>query len=437
MTAALDQSRVVVSNKAVSGSSQGGEDYVNNDSDYDRRNGASDNDADESEVETKDNVRTRNNSDDLTSQEKKFNEQAFADRNSNSVPLKSENSEVIPCRSGSEGPSDKVVDSLKKPDEEDDTEEETIEEPEPAPISVGRPKRSAGRSLFERNPDFALGREFAKILRQKTMKENSRLKKFRKKLNSEVDPLAIAADSSLSKPLESMDQHCHQDEEGNWRSSHFRSEQLSRLDEVLSSGGWSQTIKNGRNMEIEVFRTATSEADYVSGIQRLIEHFSKGSPLKSSISSSNIFRDSKKTLEPPVKNKRVVKPTRKILDGLDFRRKVLVSKVTCGECGGKFAKTKLKAHKDNVHGSTPEDDVAKEEVPTKNDKDNISLAESEMSISSHHSSIRSHQSRSKTRSKSRSSTVTPVPEPHNNLSNNKKSLVEENDMSQKVRFILV
>ena len=50
MTAALDQSRVVVSNKAVSGSSQGGEDSVINDSDYDRRNGASDNDADESEV---------------------------------------------------------------------------------------------------------------------------------------------------------------------------------------------------------------------------------------------------------------------------------------------------------------------------------------------------------------------------------------------------
>ena len=34
-----------------------------------------------------------------------------------------------------------------------------------------RPRRSGGRSLFERNPDFAMGSQFARLLRQKGLRE--------------------------------------------------------------------------------------------------------------------------------------------------------------------------------------------------------------------------------------------------------------------------
>ena len=203
-------------------------------------------------------------------------------------------------------------------EENADTEHENDERQETRISS--RPRRSAGRSLFERKPDFALGTEFAKILRQRTMKEKSRIKKLRKQF------------------LESSKDNA---EEGvGWRSAKFRQDQLSRLDSALASSGWSSAIKSGKNMENEVFKQSQTEAAYIAGIDQLVMHFQKGN------NSSKVADDLKQS---QVKSKRVSKPSRKILDGLDFRRKVVSVKVACSKCGLKIIKSKLKSHMDSEH----------------------------------------------------------------------------------------
>ena len=261
----------------------------------------------------------------------------------------------------------------------------------------GRPRRSAGRSLFERNPDFALGREFAKILRQKSIKETSRLKKVRKRLNDE----RRAADSSKVEVSPTEDQGepvigghngGEVEAEEGWRSSDFRSQQLSRLDLALSSAGWSAAISSGKNLEDRVYNDSNSEAHYVSGIQKLIKHFNKGSISKQVNSDTLPVKMSSKSQNIPVKNKRVVKPTRKILDGLDFRRKVATPKISCSECGDKFAKSKLKLHIENVH-SPPEKVGDKDEAGG----DNISMTSgSEVSLPSAGARARAPRSVSRT-----------------------------------------
>ena len=261
----------------------------------------------------------------------------------------------------------------------------------------GRPRRSAGRSLFERNPDFALGREFAKILRQKSIKETSRLKKVRKRLNDE----RRAADSSKVEVSPTEDQGepvigghngGEVEAEEGWRSSDFRSQQLSRLDLALSSAGWSAAISSGKNLEDRVYNDSNSEAHYVSGIQKLIKHFNKGSISKQVNSDTLPVKMSSKSQNIPVKNKRVVKPTRKILDGLDFRRKVATPKISCSECGDKFAKSKLKLHIENVH-SPPEKEGEKDEAGG----DNSSMTSgSEVSLSSAGARARAPRSVSRT-----------------------------------------
>ena len=285
-----------------------------------------------------------------------------------------------------------------------------------------RPKRSAGRSLFERNPDFALGREFAKILRQKTMKE-TRLIKIGKKLREESAKVAdLETDPPGSSDKNTMEDDDESTQSG-WRTSEFRSEQLSRLDEALSSAGWSAAIRSGKNMENEVFKEAKSETEYVSGIQRLVEHFSKGS----FSNSSSPERKSNSIPHSPPKVRRTVKPTRKILDGMDFRRKVVVSKVSCSECGNKFAKSKLKLHMESVHDNKAEEEAEEKEEDSEEhtayppaeavDTDILSIAESEMSISSDGTGRprRSPQTPIKAKSSSRSSTVTPLPDHSNEM----------------------
>ena len=262
----------------------------------------------------------------------------------------------------------------------------------------GRPRRLAGRSLFERNPDFALGREFAKILRQKSIKETSRLKKVRKRLKDEsraadTSKVEVSPTEDQGEPVIGGHNGGEVEVEEGWRSSDFRSQQLSRLDLALSSAGWGAAISSGKNLEDRVYNDSNTEAAYVSGIQKLIKHFNKGSISKQVNSDTLPVKMSSKSQNIPVKNKRVVKPTRKILDGLDFRRKVATPKISCSECGDKFARSKLKLHMENVH-SPPEKDEA--------GGDNISMtSSSEVSLPS--SSVRSRAPRSVSRTPSAAS----------------------------------
>ena len=64
-----------------------------------------------------------------------------------------------------------------------------------------------------------------------------------------------------------------------WKSEDFRAEHLAKLDHALSSAGWSQAIRSGKNMEKEVFKNSSSEAEYVAGITRLVAHISAPSHL--------------------------------------------------------------------------------------------------------------------------------------------------------------
>ena len=237
----------------------------------------------------------------------------------------------------------------------------------------GRPKRTAGRSLFERNPDFALGREFARILRQKGSKDKIRFKKAHKKV-ADVPETCVIIETDAADTTQLA-------EEETWKSVKFRSQHLSKLDEALNSAGWSQAISSGKNMENEVFKTSETELEYVTGIQKLIEHFKKGSVAKTpKLSSPKAVVKSQE-----IRHKRVVKPTRKILDGLDFRRKVLVTKISCHICGRKFVKSKLKPHIEAMHSDEAETVQETEKTVVKDREpsvDNISIAESEISINS-------------------------------------------------------
>jgi len=321
-------------------------------------------------------------------------------------------------------------------------DEEIQEKTENVGLVAGRAKRSAGRSLFERKPDFALGSEFAKILRQKTIKENTRLKKIQKKLQNNNPPEALSLPEAAEVNVEGENVANLE----TWRTADFRSSHLSRLDDALTSAGWSAAIRSGKNMENEVFKNAKTENEYVSGIQRLINHFNKGS-LPKAVKSTPVI---KPAVSP--KNKRMVKPSRKILDGLDFRRKVLVTKISCEECGEKFAKSKLKVHIDTMHkqesNTCSRESSIEEKLQTNNSQsreassdrlrqksdansrepsveDNLSIAESEISISSSISSLKSLRSKRSKKSPSlRSTSMTPVPD--------KTSSKLETEMSQKI-----
>ena len=76
---------------------------------------------------------------------------------------------------------------------------------------------------------------------------------------------------------DSSGQEEEEEEDKDWRHSTSRSSHLSRLDKALSTAGWMPAIKNGRSLEAEVFKTSSSESEYLSGINKLIDHFSRGS----------------------------------------------------------------------------------------------------------------------------------------------------------------
>ena len=291
-----------------------------------------------------------------------------------------------------------------------------------------RPRRSAGRSLFERNPDFAMGSQFARLLRQKGLREGK--PKGRREREAVVGEKVVNKNSSHK---DSSDQEEEEEEEADWRHSTFRASQLSRLDEALSVAGWVPAIGNGRNLETKVFKTSSSQSEYVAGINQLIKHFSR--PNQTSLSRLK-----------PVLGKRTVKPTRKILDGLDFRRKPKKTKTL---------KSKLRSHLEVEHSNKSDNDGSHlvdeaEKVPEKSDiKDNISVCDSELSMSSHgtnDSYERSQNSKSRPVGRKKASLTREtfvVPEPDQNSSDVMASRVKsdseviyEASVSQKVRYLL-
>ena len=286
-----------------------------------------------------------------------------------------------------------------------------------------RPRRSGGRSLFERNPDFAMGSQFAHLLRQKGLREGK--PKGRRERVAVVGSHA----NKISSRKDSSDQE-EEEEEEDWRHSTFRASQLSRLDEALSVSGWVPAIRNGRNLETKVFKTSSSQSEYVAGINQLIKHFS---------------RPNQTPLLKPGLGKRTVKPTRKILDGLDFRRKPKK------KCGAKIVKSKLRSHlelEDSNKSDNNGSHLVEEEdkIPEKPDiKDNISVCDSELSMSSHgtnDSYERSQNSKSRPVGRKKASLIretfaVPEPDVSSGRVKSDSEVIYEAAVSQKVRYLLL
>eukprot|EP00092_Neocalanus_flemingeri_P019485 GFUD01021110.1.p1 GENE.GFUD01021110.1~~GFUD01021110.1.p1 ORF type:complete len:940 (-),score=282.59 GFUD01021110.1:94-2592(-) len=299
-------------------------------------------------------------------------------------------------------------------------------------LSESRPKRSGGRSLFERNPDFALDIPFAKIVEQNWKAKNQKQSisstsepvqaivgkkaKLSQKENVEVEDSKSKNISIPNKKREIQTEKLVtvktevEDTKGEvevaevWKSDVFRAEHLAKLDNALSTAGWSQAIRSGKNMEKEVFKNSKSEPEYVAGINRLVAHFNRGntaikttvakeasiehsignqSPvqqhplnsgkiikpgnekLKTSISKMQVSAQSSEILPiTALKEKRVVKPTKKIIEKkanaerLKGVKKVTKTwsrtKVNCPMCGQPQLKTKLKEHMLVFHKSSPQ-----------------------------------------------------------------------------------
>lgn len=147
-----------------------------------------------------------------------------------------------------------------------------------------RPRRSGGRNLSDRNPDFQIEEKGARSP-SKRPSTDSRL--------SIQDGDRSASEESLAK----------------WKTSEFRSKHLNMLDKALSSVGWGQKHRNAKNMEQEVFQNATSEEAYVSKISRLVVYFSNGyqppqGPHSPSVQSpGQIKPEEGKNKKPPTANK--------------------------------------------------------------------------------------------------------------------------------------
>merc|ERR1719319_1807933 len=115
--------------------------------------------------------------------------------------------------------------------------------------SPSRPRRSVGRNLSDRHPDFQV--------------EGSRSPSTRP-----------STESRLS--IQDGERSSSEDASAKWKTSTFRATHLNLLDKALSSVGWGQKHRNAKNMEQEVFQNATSEEAYVSKISRLVVYFSNG-----------------------------------------------------------------------------------------------------------------------------------------------------------------
>ena len=139
---------------------------------------------------------------------------------------------------------------------------------------IERPKRRAGRSLLERNPDWV---QFAP-----EGKEGKRGPQRRKEKVTIEKEIPRAEEESLDV----------------WKSERFRREHRKMLEFALSQwSGWNSAIRTGSDMEKEVFKKAASQEEYLAGINRLVTQFKKRSvsPVKGS------------TMKPKLKEKRVQK----------------------------------------------------------------------------------------------------------------------------------
>lgn len=291
-------------------------------------------------------------------------------------------------------------------------------------LSETRPKRSIGRSLFERNPDFAMDIPFAKVVEQNWKAKNppiptpsdptqgvaSKKDKLSQKENVNEESISIRNSTTQEKKLDiqpeepvviktEVEDIPSDVFEEPWKTDQFRAEHLAKLDHALSSAGWSQAIRSGKNMEKEVFKNSNTELEYVAGINRLVAHFNRGnSAVKTSVTkepsnepfvekqssvpqkqlntakiikpgneklktSISKMQDSEKTV-PVLKEKRVVKPTKKILEKklacekLKGVKKVAKpwskTKLNCPMCGQPQLKTKMKEHMLVFHKSSPQ-----------------------------------------------------------------------------------
>ena len=125
----------------------------------------------------------------------------------------------------------------------------------PSPLSA-RPKRRAGRSLLERNPDWV---QFAP--EGKEGKRGAQRRKEKVVSGGEKEILRLDEDS-----LEV------------WKSERFRLEHRKMLEFALSQwSGWNSAIRTGSDMEKEVFKKAASQEEYLAGINRLVTQFKKRS----------------------------------------------------------------------------------------------------------------------------------------------------------------
>ena len=128
----------------------------------------------------------------------------------------------------------------------------TFQKPNLLSPPANRPKRRAGRSLLERNPDWV---QFAP--------EGREGKRDRKKDKS-------IAESEISK----MDEEILDV----WKGERFRREHRKMLEFALSQwSGWNSAIRTGSDMEREVFKKAASQEEYLAGINRLVTQFKKKS----------------------------------------------------------------------------------------------------------------------------------------------------------------
>ena len=134
--------------------------------------------------------------------------------------------------------------------------------PGPPLAPTERPKRRAGRSLLERNPDWV---QFAPEGKEgKRGPQRRREKVINEKVILKMDEESLEV----------------------WKSERFRREHRKMLEFALSQwSGWNSAIRPGSDMEKEVFKKAASQEEYLAGINRLVTQFKKRSvsPVKGNV----------------------------------------------------------------------------------------------------------------------------------------------------------
>ena len=134
--------------------------------------------------------------------------------------------------------------------------------PGPPSVPTERPKRRAGRSLLERNPDWVQFAPEGKEGKRGPQRRREKMINEKVILKTEEESLEV------------------------WKSERFRREHRKMLEFALSQwSGWNSAIRTGSDMEKEVFKKAASQEEYLAGINRLVTQFKKRSvsPVKGDI----------------------------------------------------------------------------------------------------------------------------------------------------------